>query len=193
MKTLLLLSFLALALVSCQKSNNEGPQSMAVTADSYKNLSIVSGGQVVKVNVNGNQLNMVYNEDVTLILDSTTLAKSWGVHFKEDLASTKLSSYDYHSVTKWGINATNWVDDDLNNVVIKSSKDTLINNHLYVKKRVTRTFNYQKTYDDAATATTAMNDLLKQTDILAFSAYYAPENPDLSTITNTAKLTYKKM
>ena len=194
MKKLLLFAFAALTLVSCQKSNNENPElSDAASVSSYKNLNIITTGQVVKVNVSGNQLNMVYNEDVTLLLDSNNLAKSWGVRFKEDMAGTQLATYEYHSLTKWGINATNWVDDDLNNVVIKSSKDTLVNNRLFVKKRITRTFNYQKTYDNAAAATTVMNDLLKQTDIMVFSAYYAPENPDLSTITNTAKLTYKKM
>jgi hypothetical protein len=194
MKKLLLFAFAALALVSCQKSPNNGPElSPAVTTDSYKNLNIISGGQVVKVSVSGSQLTMVYNEDVTLLLDSVKLTKTWGVRLKEDLSGTKLASYEYHSITKMGINATNWVDDDLNNVVIKSSKDTLVNNRLFVKKRITRTLNYQKTYDNAAAATSVMNDLLKQTDIMVFSAYYAPENPDLTTITNTAKLTYKKM
>lgn len=193
MKTLLLLAFAAVSLVSCQKSTSSPTLSDAVSVNNYKNLNIITTGQVVKVSVSGNQLNMAYDEDVTLLLDSNNLAKSWGVRFREDMTGTQLASYEYHSLTKWGINASNWVDDDLNNVVIKSSKDTLINNRLFVKKRITRTFNYQKTYDNTAAATAVMNNLLKQTDIMVFSAYYAPENPDLSTITNTAKLTYKKL
>lgn len=194
MKKLLLFSLAVLALTSCKKTNNGGPgSSLPVATEGYAALNIKTGPQIVKLSVTGNQLNMVYNEDVTLLLDSNVLAKSWAVHLKEDLGTTQLANYDYHSITKWGVNATNWVDDNLNNVVIQSSKDTLINNHIFVKKHVTRTFIYQKAYNNATAAIDVMNGLLKQTDILTFSAYYAPENPDVATTTNTAKLTYVKM
>ncbi len=191
MRKLLLFAFAALALISCKKANSTGPDSLPVATE-YDALNIKTGAQIVKMKVDGNQLTMLYNEDVTLILDAGVLAKFREVHLKEDLGATKLNDYDYHSITKGGINATNWVDDNLNNVVIQSSKDTLVNNRIYVKKRIVRTFTYQKAFDTATTATSVMNGLLKQTDILTFSAYYAPENPDVTT-TNTAKLTYVNM
>ena len=194
MKKLMFFALATLALTSCKKEKKSGPgSSLPVAVESYKALTIKTTGQVVKMKVTGNQLNMVYNEDVTLLLDSNVLAKSWAVHLKEDFSTTKLNDYDYHSITKWGINATNWVDDNLNNVVIQSSKDTLINNRIFVKKHITRTFIYQTAYDNATAATAVMNALLKQTDIMVFSAYYAPENPDVATTTNTAKLVYVKM
>lgn len=193
-KLLLFPALIVLALTSCKKEKKSGPgSSLPVAVESYKALTIKTSPQTVKMKVTGNQLNMVYNEDVTLLLDSGALAKSYAVHLKEDFSTTKLNDYDYHSITKWGINATNWVDDNLNNVVVQSSKDTLINNHIFVKKRITRTFIYQIAYDNATAATAVMNGLLKQTDILTFSAYYAPENPDVATSTNSSKLTYVKM
>ena len=192
MRKLLLFAFAALALISCKKTNSTGPDSLPVATE-YDALNIKAGAQVVKMKVAGNQLTMVYNEDVTLILDSGTLAKFREVHLKEDLGATKLNDYDYRSMTKGGVNATNWVDDNLNNIVIQSSKDTLVNNRIYVKKHIVRTFTYQKAYGTNDAALSVMNGLLKQTDILTFSAYYAPENPDVATTTNTAKLTYVKM
>lgn len=194
MKKLALFGFLALALVSCKKEKNGGSQSsLPVTEASYAPLNLKTSGQVVKMAVTGNLLNMVYNEDVTLILDSNKLAQDWAVHLKEDFTGTKLGGFDYHSLTKYGVNATNWVDDNLNNVVIHSSKDTLINNKMFVKKRVTRSFIYQKAYGSSADATVVMNQLMKQTDIMTFSAYYAPVDPEVATTVNTAKLTYVRM
>ncbi len=194
MKKLLLFSLAALALVSCKKTGNESsPFTAPATGENYPALNIKTSAQVVKMTVSGNVLNMVYNEDVTLILDSNTLAKSLEVHLKEGFDGTSLANYDYHSLTKFGVNATNWVDDNLKNIVIHSSKDTLINSHLFVKKRITRVFNYQRAYANPSDAAMTMGRLLKQTDILTFSAYYAPENPDVATTVNTAKLTYAKM
>jgi hypothetical protein len=85
------------------------------------------------------------------------------------------------------------VDDNLKNIVLHSSKDTLINNKIYVKKRVTRSFIYQKSFNSSADATVVLNQLLKQTDIIAFSSYYAPADPEVAATVNTAKLTYVKM
>ncbi|WP_299289685.1 hypothetical protein, partial [uncultured Mucilaginibacter sp.] len=118
MRKLLLFAFAALALISCKKTNSTGPDSLPVATE-YDALNIKAGAQIVKMKVAGNQLTMVYNEDVTLILDSGVLAKFREVHLKEDLGATKLNDYDYHSMTKGGVNATNWVDDNLNNVVIQ--------------------------------------------------------------------------
>lgn len=191
MKKLLLFGFAALALVSCKKDKQAG--SSAAMSAAYAPLNIKTNGQVVKMAVTSNVLNMVYNEDVTLILDSASLEKNWSVHLKEDFAGTALAQYDYHSLTKYGVNATNWVDDNLNNIVLHSSKDTVIAGKMFVKKRITREFIYQKFYNSSADATVILNQLLKQTDIMTFNAYYAPVNPDVATTVNTAKLTYVKM
>ncbi len=194
MKKLLLFGFAALTLASCKKDKNQDMQSSAtVSTGTYASLNIKTSGQVVKMAVASNILNMVYNEDVTLVLDSASLAKDWEVHLKEDFTGTQLANYDYHSLTKLGVNATNWVDDNLDNIVLHSSKDTLINNKIYVKKRITRSFIYQKSFNSSADATVVLNQLLKQTDIIAFSSYFAPADPEVAATVNTAKLTYVKM
>ena len=193
MKKITLFVLSALALASCKKSGNEGYPSSAISVQSYTALNIKTTGQVVKVAVTDNILNLIYNEDVTLILDSANLAQNWTVHLKEDFIGTQLANYHYRSLTKHGVNISDWVDDNLNNIVLHSSKDTLINNRLFVKKRIRRSFVYQKFYDSAADANQVLNQLLKQTDIITFSSYYTPTSPGISYAVNTAKLTYVKM
>jgi hypothetical protein len=193
MKKVLLIALTALTFASCQKEKGRKPQSSLDFNENYAALNIKTSAQVVKMAVTANVLNLVYNEDVTLILDSAKLNDNWAVHLKEDFSGTQLCHFDYHSLTKYGVNATNWVDDNLNNVVIHSSKDTLINNKMFVKKRITRSFVYQKAYNSAEDATTVLNQLLKQTEIIGFSAYYAPSESESAATVNTAKLTYAKM
>lgn len=194
MKKLILFGFAALALVSCKKERNGGAQSsLPVTADSYSTLTLKTSGQVVKMNVTTNVLKLVYNEDVTLILDSNSLKQAWSVHLKEDFTGTQLANFDYNSLTKYGVDATNWVDDNLSNIKVLSSKDTLINSRMFVKKRITRSFNYQKTYNTSADANAELNQLLKQIDIMTFTAYYSPQDPSVAAKVNTAKLTYVRL
>lgn len=196
MKKLLLFAFAAITLVSCQKSGSEGnPSSSALNTENYVALNIKTSSQIVKVGVTANVLNLVYNEDVTLIADSAKISQNWNVHLKEDFTGTQLADYHYQSPTKFGVIATDWVDDNLNNVVLRSSKDTVVNNKLFVKKRITRSFSYKETFNTVADATKVLNQLLKQTDIIAFASYFAsPElNATNSNTSNTAKLTYVKM
>ncbi len=193
MKKVILFALSALALASCKKSGSESPSPSQAATQSYAALNIRAAGQVVKMSVASNVLNMVYNEDVTLVLDSSALAQKWAVHLVEGFGGTQLAAYDYHSLTKYGVNATNWVDDNLNNVVLHSSKDTLINNKLFVKKRITRSFLYQKTYNSSADAEKVLGQLLKQVDIITFTSYYAPADPEVAPTVNTAKLTYVRM
>ncbi|MVN23053.1 hypothetical protein [Mucilaginibacter arboris] len=193
MKKLLLFCLSALALVSCKKSGNEaGPTSLPVTGN-FTALNIKTNPQLVKLTVSSNKLNIVYTEDLTLVLDSNRLAQKCAVHLKEDFTGTTLANFDYQSLTKYGVNATNWVDDNLNNMVVNSSKDTLIAGKMFVKKRITRSFIYQKIYNSSDDASMALNQLLKQKDIITFSAYYAPTDTETAATSNTAMLNYVKM
>ncbi|WP_419800849.1 lipoprotein [Mucilaginibacter sp.] len=195
MKKLLLFAFAAATLASCQKSGIEGnPSSSTVSTENYTALNIKTSTQVVKVAVDANVLNLIYNEDVTLIADSGKLNSNWAIHLKEDFTGTQLADYHYNSMTKFGVNAADWVDDNLNNVIIRSSKDTLINNKLFVKKRIVRTFVYKQSYNSAAEAVKVQNRLINTTDIIAFTAYFASiEMADThSNSSNTAKLIYVK-
>lgn len=193
MKKVLLFALAALVLVSCSKEKDGEPQSSLSVSEKYPPLTIKVAGQVVKMAVTSNILNMVYNEDVTLILDSEKVAQSWAVHLKEDFGGTQLANYDFHSLATNGVNATNWVDDNLNNIILHSSKDTIINKRIFVKKRITRSFIYQRFYNSSADATKVLNMLLKQNDVITFTSYFAPESPEVAPISNTAKLTYARM
>jgi len=193
MQKLLLFAFAAVTLASCQKSAND-PSSSTVSTENYSALNIKTSTQVVKVGVTSNVLNLTYNEDVTVIADSGKLNTNWTLHLKEDFAGTQLADYHYNSTTKYGVNATDWVDDNLNNIIIRSSKDTLINNKWFVKKRITRTFNYKQSFTSAAEAIKMQSQILKTMDIMAFTSYFASieTNDTHGNISNTAKLTYVK-
>lgn len=195
MKKLILLASAAFTLTfaSCKKEKNGGMGTSTATTATYADLNIRTSGQTVKMAVTSNILNMVYNEDVTLVIDSAKLNDNWAVHLKEDFTGTQLAAYDYRSLTKYGVNATNWVDDNLNNIVLHSTKDTLINNKAFVIKRITRSFIYQKFYDSSASATVVMGQLLKQKDIITFNSYLTPTDTDATKTSNTAKLTYVRM
>lgn len=193
MKKVLLFALTLVTLASCKKDKNQGSSASVPVGENYAALNIRTTDQVVKVSTAANVLNMVYNEDVTLILDSAKLGGSWAVHLKEDFTGTRLAAYDYHSLSKYGVNATNWVDDNLNNIVLRSSKDTLIAGRMFVKKRITRSFIYQKSYASAADAAGVMDQLLQQTDIIAFNAWFTPAEPDEAKTANTAKLIYVKL
>lgn len=193
MKKVLLFALIALAVSSCTKEKNGGSYSTLPVSENFSALTVRTSGQVVKMAVTSNVLNMIYNEDVTLILDSAKLSRSYAVHLKEDFTGTQLAKYDYHSLTRNGLNATNWVDDNLNNIVVHSSIDTLIAGKVFVKKRITRSFLYQLAYNSSADATVVMQKLLKQTDIISFSAWYAPGEDQTAPTTNTAKLTYVRL
>lgn len=192
MKKIILFALAAITFVSCKKADS-GSSPFSDSATEYASLNIKTTAQVVKMAVTGSVLNMVYNEDVTLILDSAKLAQNFNVHLKEDLSTTNLYYYHYQSITKSGIKATDWVDDNLNNIVLHSRKDTLINKRIFVIKRIKRALVYQQDYNSEAEANKALNNLLKQTDILTFTSYYTPKESDVDITANTAKLTYVRM
>jgi len=182
-------------LVSCKKSDNEITPNTLPVSGSYTALNIKTNPQLVKLTISAKTLNIVYNEDLTLLLDADKLAKNYSVHLKEDFTGTTLANFTNQSLATSGVNASNWVDDHLNNMAVKSSKDTLIAGKLFVKKRITRAFTYQKEYNSSEDANIALNQLLKQTDIISFSAYYstAETSTAVATTSNTAKLDYVKL
>jgi hypothetical protein len=195
LKKILLFCLVAFALVSCKKSDNEIAPNTLPVANSYMALNIKTNPQLVKLTVSAKTLNIVYNEDLMLLLDADKLAKNYTVHLKEDFTGTTLANFTYQSLAVSGVNATNWVDDNLSNIAIKSSKDTLIAGKLFVKKRITRSFTYQKVYDSSDDANVALNQVLKQTDIISFSAYYksTDASTQIAATSNTAKLSYTKI
>ena len=192
MKKAILLCLGALALLSCKKAEIEGPLTTPPVNQVYTSLNIKTSPQLVKLFVTGDTLKIVYNEDLTLIVDSDKLAQKDAVHFKEDFTGTTLANFTNPSLSTNGANASGSADDNLNNIV-HSSKDTLIAGKRFVQKKITRSLTYQKVYTSADDAHVAQNQLLKQVDIITFSAYFSPTDTQTAATFNTAKLTYVKM
>ena len=211
MKRFFYFSVIILALASCKKDPNDYiakdtrnlSSSTSSSADTVKTQTVtpvppsgtftsvtsVIPTQTASMKLDQNTLNIVYTENITILTQTADLQKSWAVHFKEDFSASDLGNFDYHSLTREGVNAFDWVDDNLNNIN-KTVSDTLINNVPVTKIEVIRTFNFTHTYGTVQQATAEYNTLLTETQNITFSAYYTPTNPNANIILGTAKLTY---
>jgi len=211
MRKFFYLSMLALALASCKKNAYEGTPSESKTADTtvvkigsdansdvqvpnanqFTSINLNIPDQKLTVKLNNAELTMVYNEDVVLLTQTESLKKSYAVHFTEDFSTSDLKNFDYHSLTREGVNAFNWVDDNLNNINTVR-KDTVINNIAITKIEVARTFNFTHTFDNADAALSAYNKLIAdKTQTISFSAYYAPVTATSVTVIGKANLVFE--
>lgn len=146
--------------------------------------------QKLSMTLDDSNLIIVYTEDVILLTQTANLKKAWTVHLKEDFSASDLINFDYHSLTREGVNAFNWVDDNLNNVN-KTMKDTVIDKIAITKIEVNRTFTFNHVYSNADAALTEYNKLIaSKTQSIVFSAYYAPATKNVVTSIATAKLIY---
>ncbi|OCX51491.1 hypothetical protein BEL04_15820 [Mucilaginibacter sp. PPCGB 2223] len=212
MRNLLLFSFIVLALASCKKQvyDIDGPntrdttsttathtetgsnnQQQAPAAGQFTGANAVMPDQHLSISLTGATLNIVYNEDVVLLTQTESLRKSYAVHFKEDFSASYLKNMDFHSMTAGGVNAYNWVDDNLNNIN-KTMKDTVINHVAVTKIEIVRSFNFEHTFDSAEAALAQYNLLLAdKTQSISFSAYYDPTNPGTITIVGKSGIVYE--
>jgi len=214
MKKLFYLSMLALALASCKKNAYEydvtptanktadttataptgtgsGSSVQVPAADQFTSINLNIPDQKLTLKLNGAELTMVYNEDVVLLTQTASLKKSYAVHFNQDFTISDLNNFDYHSLTREGVNAFNWVDDNLNNINTVR-KDTTINNIAITKIEVARTFNFTHTFDNADAALAAYNKLIAdKTQTISFSAYYAPITANTVTVIGKANLVFE--
>src|SRR5580698_7561066 len=154
MKTLFILMSLSVVMCACNKNGDLSPQknNSATTGGSSKTTG---GGnsqtppdttpklthddsihmatfnikpQQVKTTVSGTNLVLVYNENVDLLFTAEGYQKISAVHLHEDFSKTLLAGFDFTTVAEGGNTTLNWVDDNLNNVILKTVTDTVINN-----------------------------------------------------------------
>ncbi|WP_413666233.1 hypothetical protein ACEN9X_16805 [Mucilaginibacter sp. Mucisp86] len=149
--------------------------------------------QVVLTKVSNDSLYLNYTETANLILNADDYQKSSAVHFKEDFSKSNLANFNFTSVNKDNQTATNYLDDNLNNVAIKSASTTTINGKQYTKLVLERVVTFSKAYKQHDLAVEAQNDILKQTkDVIGFAAYYYTNGKNLDTTTLTAAVIYTK-
>jgi hypothetical protein len=207
MKALLTTFLITLIFISCSKNNNVNPGSN-VTKTTNTTIDTVSqinadialhtpifkvNPQQVSTNISDKTLILKFNENVDLLYTATGYQKISSVHLLESFNNALLSGFDYTTVAQDGNTTLNWVDDNLNNVVLKSITDTVVNNVNMVKINVHRQFTFFKAYDSNQIALNEQTIFINKTDdIITFSSfcYYNQKNYPVFSI--TAKVVYTK-
>jgi len=210
MKIFVLVILLGVILSGCGKVNDVQPAKNNVTkpkvdaavtdsvlklnaADLLHKVFFYADPQQVKTSISGKTLTLKFNENVNLFLTSDGYNQTSAVHLFEDFTKSSLINFDYTTVAQAGNVTFNWVDDNLNNVILKTVKDTVISGKNIVRINVHRTFTFTKVYDSAQMAATEQDYLLNsRQDYINFSSfcYYRQKNYPYSAF--TANLVYVK-
>jgi hypothetical protein len=213
MKLIFTTILIAFTLASCSKKSDVKPNS---TADGGKTSSTIPGDstttgskltaddslhmpgfgvstQIVTTSVSGTNLFLKLNENVNLIMTAAGYNKTSGVHLLENFKNSSLAGFDFTTVAEGGNTTLNWVDDNLNNVILKTVTDTVINGQSMVKINVNRVFTFFKVYDSNQLAVAEQNTVLGiSSDTIVFTnyCYYNQTNYPQSSV--TAKVVYVK-
>jgi hypothetical protein len=147
----------------------------------------------VKTSVSGTNLILVFDENIDLLFSAEGYQKTSAVHLFEDFSKTLLAGFDYTTVAEGGNTTLNWVDDNLNNVVLKTVTDTVINKIKMVKINVHRPFTFSKIY---ASNQAALNEqalfIAKTNDSIAFTSYCYYNQKNYQPVSVLATLVYSK-
>jgi hypothetical protein len=128
--------------------------------------------QKVKISISGKNLIMKFDENIDLLISPDGYGKTSAVHLHEDFKNSLLAGFEFTTVAEQGNTTLNWVDDNLNNVILKSVGDTIINNNRMIKINVHRTFTFFKIYENDQLAINEQNILLsKKDDQIIFTSY----------------------
>lgn len=153
--------------------------------------TFVTSDQVVTTSVTNSTLTMVYNEDISLIFGAVGYDQSYAIHLYEDFGAAVLNDFDYTTVNQTGDVTFRWVDNNLNNVKLKTVTHTTMNGKAVVIVKVQRPFTFVKTYDDAAAALNAQRILLTTTDDKVNFSSNVYFGTDFQTYTTSARIIYK--
>jgi hypothetical protein len=161
--------------------------------DSIHVVTFSAAAQKVNVSVSGKSLFMVFDENVDLYFSAEGFQKTSAVHLKEDFGNTSLKDFDFTTVAEQGNVTLNWVDDNLNNVILKTVTDTVINGQKMVKINVHRAFTFFKVYESAQEAIDEQTNLLEKSDEkITFSSYCYYNQKNYTPYLATAKVVYSK-
>jgi hypothetical protein len=189
----------AIIFTSCKKANldpivGEKPLESVTTLPTKPksfDINFELPAQIAVTKVDQHKLTIIYTEKVRLLVDTTEYITSWGLHLTENFSSSALANYDFTTVSQHGIKTFNWVDDNLNNVIIKAKKDTTVNGKTYKKVTVERDFTFAKEYPDVLAATEAQKALLlRKDDIINFTSFYYSTNKEMVPASALTKVQY---
>jgi hypothetical protein len=194
-------------ITSCTKNNDVQPNVIAtgkkqvdtisksgLSLDDSIHLALFNvAPQKVYTSVSGKILTMKYDENVDLYMSAAGYQQTSSVHLLEDFSNTALKGFDFTTVAEGGNTTLDWVDDNLNNVILKTVTDTVINNYSVVKINVHRTFTFFNTYDSAQAATDEQNLLIGKTDDkITFTSYSYYNQKNYPKTNLTIGLVYSK-
>ncbi|SDI21460.1 hypothetical protein ACRQ5D_13255 [Mucilaginibacter sp. P25] len=196
---------IATALLGCKKTDivsevikgstgtNTGTNTDISTGTTTASIKLDIADQVVNTKVSNDTLYLNYTETANLVLNPDDYQKSSAVHFKEDFSKSNLANFNFTAVNKDNQTATNYLDDNLNNVAIKSASTLTIDGKQYTKLVLERAIVFSKAYKQHDLAVEAQNDILKQTkDVISFATYYYTNGKNSDTISTTATVVYRK-
>jgi hypothetical protein len=195
MKHILLLALVSIVFAGCSKSGDVTPNGNKSSGDASKipggpsqtppdttpklthddsihMASFKIGTQMVKTSVSGSKLILVFDENVDLLFSQEGYLKISAVHLKEGFDKTMLAGIDYSTVAEGGNTTYDWVDDNLNNVILKTVTDTVVNKAKMVKINVHRPFTFSKQYASNKAALSGQSQFISKTnDTVTFSSY----------------------
>lgn len=193
MKVFFTLIFAAILFSACTKNNDVTPQtnnnnkvttppdatSVLSHDDSIHIPKFNINRQIVKTSVSGSKLTLVFNENVDILFTPEASQKISAIHLKEDFKTTLLNGLEFTTVAEGGNTTLNWVDDNLNNVILKKITDTVVNSVKMVKINVNRPFTFFKTYPSNKDALNAQAFFISKTDdtvVFTSFSYYNQKN-----------------
>jgi len=149
--------------------------------------------QAVNLKVSGTKLILVYNENVNILLNQEGYGKTSAIHLHEDFSKSGLFGLDYTTVAAGGNTTFNWVDDNLNNVILKTVTDTMVNNRNMIKINVHRAFTFEKEYFSEDAARNERESFAeRRNDTVIFSSYCYYNQKNYSPVSFSGPLVYSK-
>ena len=149
--------------------------------------------QIVNTAVGHDTLFLVYTEKADLIVNKEEYESSSAVHFKEDFSKSSLANFHYAALNGNGDYVTDYVDDNLNNVKIKTAASVDVDGKAMVKLTLERVFIFFKAYKQRPLAVEAQTNILKaDRDSITFSSYIYDKKNYVTTKT-TLPLSYVKV
>ena len=149
--------------------------------------------QAVKASLAGTKVILVYDENVNLLFSLEGYQRTSAIHLHEDFRKSPLAGFDYTTVAEGGNTTLNWVDDNLNNVILKTVTDTIINNRKMVKVNVHRAFTFVKDYSSAHAANEEREEFGQRTaDSVTFSSYCYYNQKNYRPALTSASMVYSR-
>ncbi len=138
-------------------------------------------------------LSMTYYQKVALIVRQLDYNQSWTIFFNQTYAKTALDGVLFQAFNTNGDITYKWIETNLNNIVLQSKSDTVINGTNYYNLKVGRVITFLQAYPTKAKADSATAALLqRKNDAVAFTTYYSYSGLTSVPVTGTANLVYTK-